>query len=421
MLLALAVLAALLLLALLILSRPQRATALLLDRVGAALGLEITATGHNAYRLRGTPMLELRDLVAREPGAQTALLRADRVYVAVPWSTLRARGALLDATRLELDGPVLDLPALQHWLATRPPSEETRLPSLREGLRVRDGVVQGAGWRVEGIALETRSFRPDAPLRAQLRARYLAPPLSVPMDVALALGRLDALLDGKASGLGIAGRVSVVHGQDWRLPARVLLSGPLRFEPALAVAPLRAGIAATYEAGDTKVPFALGALGPLRFDDTGVALAPATLVLHGRGAAADTSLVPRLQARGRIAWTQRLDLQLRGRLAGWPQAWPPLPAPLDASIAPLPFALDYAGTPDFADVARLRLARDATRFDGRFRLPAVLDWIDGFDTGNPLPPLDGMLATPRLDIAGARLQGVEISVDDDAIAPVDER
>ncbi|HET6434697.1 MAG TPA: hypothetical protein VFG18_03205 [Xanthomonadaceae bacterium] len=414
-------LAALLLLALLILSRPQRATALLLDRVGAALGLEITATGHNAYRLRGTPMLELRDLVAREPGAQTPLLRADRVYVAVPWSTLRARGALLDATRLELDGPVLDLPALQHWLATRPPSEETRLPSLREGLRVRDGVVQGAGWRVEGIALETRSFRPDAPLRAQLRARYLAPPLSVPMDVALALGRLDALLDGKASGLGIAGRVSVEHGQNWRLPARVLLSGPLRFEPALAVAPLRAGIAATYEAGDTRVPFALGALGPLHFDDAGVALAPTTLVLHGRGAAADTSLVPRLQARGRIAWTQRLDLQLRGRLAGWPQAWPALPAPLDASIAPLPFALDYAGAPDFADLARLRLARDATRFDGRFRLPAVLDWIDRFATGNPLPPLDGTLTTPRLDIAGARLQGVEISVDDDAIAPTDGR
>ncbi|HVI24585.1 MAG TPA: hypothetical protein VM576_00090 [Xanthomonadaceae bacterium] len=414
-------LAALLLLALLILSRPQRATALLLDRVGAALGLEITATGHNAYRLRGTPMLELRDLVAREPGATTPLLRADRVYVAVPWSTLRARGAVLDATRLELDAPVLDLPALQHWLATRPPSAETRLPSLREGLRVRDGVVQGAGWRVDGIAFKTRSFHPDVPLRAQLRARYVAPPLSMPVDVALALGRVDALLDGRASGLGIAGRVAVEHGQDWRLPARVLLSGPVRIEPALAIAPLRAGIAATYETGETKVPFALGALGPLRFGDAGVALAPTTLVLHGRGAAADASLVPQLQARGRIAWTQRLDLQLRGRLAAWPRAWPALPAPLDASTAPLPFALDYAGKPDFADIARLQLARDATRFDGRFRLPAVMDWIDGFDTGNPLPPLDGTLTTPQLDIAGARLQGVEISVDDDAIAPTDER
>jgi hypothetical protein len=94
-----------------------------------------------------------------------------------------------------------------------------------------------------------------------------------------------------------------------------------------------------------------------------------------------------------------------------------LPAPLDRSTSPLPFALDYAGTPDFADVARLRLARDATRFDARFRLPAVLQWIDA-GAASPLPPLDGTLSTPRLDIAGAQLEGVEATLDDETLSDV---
>src|SRR3546814_13689864 len=77
-------------------------------------------------------------MVAREPGAATPLLRARRVYVSVPWSTVRSRGAQLDITRIEFDAPVLDLPALQHWLAARPPGE-TRMPTLSDGLQVVDG------------------------------------------------------------------------------------------------------------------------------------------------------------------------------------------------------------------------------------------------------------------------------------------
>ena len=34
--------------------------------------------------------------------------------------------------RVELDAPILDVPALQAWLATRPPSE-TRIPTLTHG------------------------------------------------------------------------------------------------------------------------------------------------------------------------------------------------------------------------------------------------------------------------------------------------
>ena len=105
------------------LMKPQHMAPAILDLAGKSLGLEITATGVGEYRLRGTPQLVVRDVTAREAGADTAVLHADRLLISVPWSTLRARGSDLTATRVELDAPVLDVPAFQRWQATRPPSD----------------------------------------------------------------------------------------------------------------------------------------------------------------------------------------------------------------------------------------------------------------------------------------------------------
>src|SRR3546814_7721623 len=87
------------------------------------------------------------------------LLRARRVYVSVPWSTVRSRGAQLDITRIEFDAPVLDLTALQHWLAARLPGE-TRMPTLSDGLQVVDGRIDGDGWRVDGLSLSLQRLHP---------------------------------------------------------------------------------------------------------------------------------------------------------------------------------------------------------------------------------------------------------------------
>ena len=70
---------------------------------------------------------------------------------------------------------------------------------------------------------------------------------------------------------------------------------------------------------------------------------------------------------------------------------------------------------DLTDTTALSLRRDATRFDGRFRVPAVLDWTRAATAGNPLPPLDGTLSTPQLEIAGAQLQGVEVEFEGDGV------
>ncbi|MFD0739496.1 hypothetical protein ACFQZQ_09420 [Lysobacter koreensis] len=404
------VLLALLALALRWVAQPERMAGLLLDRIGAALGLQISASGASEYRLRGTPTLVLRDVVAREPGAATPVLRARRVYLSLPWSTIRARGRDLTVERIELDAPQIDLPALQHWQATRPPAEK-RFPTLTAGLRISDGAIANDNWRVDRIHADLPSLYPDRPMQARLRGRYLDPPLAIPVDLAVAITRPQALIQSGVTGFAAHGRVTLERG-DWRMPATLALSGPLRLgDDQLQVTPARLGMAAAYESGTTRLPFALGLHSPLVFDEATWTLAPAGVALRGRGAT-DTDPVPTLDAHGTLALGRRVSGQLDGVIAQWPQAWPALPPPIGQSRSPLPFALRYDGKPDFSDTAALRLRRDATVFDGRFRLPEVLAWTKAAASGSPLPPIDGTLSTPTLVISGATLEGVEIEFDD---------
>lgn len=395
--------------------QPRRASRFLLDRVGNSLGLEIRATGVAEYRLRGTPMLVLRDLSVREPGAARELLHADRAMVSVPWSTIRARGDVLAARRLELDAPRVDLPALQHWLATRPPSKQPKLPTFADGVRIRDGRLDNDDWTIDDIQVDLPRLAAGVALHARLRARYLQPPLSIRADLAITITDPDALLRDARTGFAASGRVTVQRGSDWTLPGSIVLSGPLRFgADELRLQPARIGIDAQWESGTTRVPFALGAYGPLLFDEGVWLLADAGVVLRGRGAAA-TDPVPALRARGQVALGRRLVLRLNGNVARWPQAWPALPAPLDASTAPMPFALDYTGTPDLGDVATLSLRRDAATLDARFRLGDVQAWLAA-DDSNPLPPLDARVHAPLLELDGARLEGVEATLSSPEVA-----
>ncbi len=395
---------------------PQRASRFLLDRAGNALGLEIRARGRAEYRLRGTPLLVLRDVSVREPGATRELLHADRLFLSLPWSTIRARGDVLAATRLEADGPRVDLPALQHWLDTRPPSTTPkRLPTFADGVRIRDGRVSGSAWTIDGIQIELPRLAAGEPAHARLRARYVDPPLDIPFDMAISIADPGALLRDARTGFAASGRVTVRRGDEWSLPGWLVLSGPLRIGAgALRLDPARFGIAAQWESGATRVPFALGARGPLIFDQAVWLLADTDVALRGRGAPASDP-VPPLRTHGQLALGERLVLRLQGDIARWPQAWPTLPSPLDAATAPMPFALDYTGAPDLGDVAALSLQRDRATLDARLRLAEVQDWLAN-DAGNPLPPLDAHLRAPLLELDGARLEGVEATFDAPEVA-----
>jgi len=383
-------------------SRPDRVARLILAQVGNALGLEITAGGASEYRLRGTPMLTIRDVVARKAGDATPLLRADRIRLELPWSTIRARGADLTVRRIELDAPQLDLPALQRWMATRPPSKQAQLPTLTDGLRIVRGRVAGDGWRVEAIDADIPLFRPDRRVRARLLGRFVTGELRVPFDVRAALTRPAA-----GAGLGVVGNVTVLS-PPWTMPMRARLSGRLHNgEDGIGLDGMRLGADATYRNGDTDLAFTYGIAGPLRVRDGVLHIAPLGAVVYGSGT------VPNLQGKGALAFGDSLSLQLDGTLSSWPRAWPQLPSPLGESTSPLPFALDYRGRADLSATTALRLRRDTTRFDGEFRLPSIVHWIDTFDRASPLPPLKGHLSSPTLDIAGATLEGVEVEFGED--------
>ena len=383
--------------------QPKRAGATLLSLAGDALGLQLRAQDID-YRLRGTPQLVLREVEVRRPGDTAALLHARRVFVSLPWRTLHTRGAELTVQRIELDAPVLDLPALQRWLAARPPSGKTRIPVLTDGLRVRDGRIDNDDWRIDGLAIDLPSLHPQRPMRAQLRGRYLDAPLSIPADLAIAVAHPQRLLDGAPTGVAGVGTLTLA-GADWRVPAQVFLAGPLRLgKDSALMKPARVGIAARYLSGSTIAPFRLGLHGPMAFNNAIWRFVPVTVVLDG------DDLVPDARARGSVSVGRRLRLHLDGAMAAWPQSWPALPPPLSGSTSPLPFALDYNGAMAFTDPASLSLRRDATALDARFRLPEVLAWLDAGSDGSPLPPLAGTLSTPRVEIAGATLEGVEVEL-----------
>ena len=378
----------------------ERAIPLVLSRLGASLGLEISAQGDSATRLGRHPSFVVRDLVAREPGAARPLLRARRVLVALPWRTIRGGGEPLELTRIELDGPELDVTALQHWLASRPPGDG-RLPTLADGLHVRDGVVRGDGWSVEALALVLPRLYPEAPLRARASGRYVDAALRAPFQLAATLQR-------PASGRGFALTGSVAPaGGDWRLPLWLTLSGALHWEHALALLPARLGASGRFVSGNIDAPFSLGLHGPLRASSGAWTLVPAGLALRGDGQ------VPDLDARGRLALSRGLLAELQGRMARWPSAWPALPPPLDGT-RPLALALGYRGRPDLAAPLSLRLAAEGARFDGALDLPGLLAWTADPWGGSPLPPLRGQLQAQALEIAGARLEGVSITIEGEA-------
>ncbi|UNK50541.1 hypothetical protein MNR01_05915 [Lysobacter sp. S4-A87] len=398
LLIALVVALLLLVLALRWVGQPSRVAGLILSEAGKSLGLEITAAGASEYRLRGTPMLLLRDVVARQPGAATPLLRAERIQLELPWATIRAAGNDLTVRRIELDAPQLDIAALQRWQATRPPSKP-RIPTLTEGLRLVRGRVIGDGWSIDALDIDLPALYPQRSLSAQVRGRFVSDTLAGPFDLEAALTRPAA-----NAGLGLSGSVGV-ESPPWSLPMRLTLSGLVHDGvDGMGVDIIRLGAVARYRNGETELPFVFGLAGPLRMHSGEVGMSPLGFALRGRDA------IPSLHAHGGFSFGDLLTLRLDGLIADWPKAWPALPEPMESSVSALPFKYEYRGRPDLSDTSAMQLQRDATRFDASFRLPEVLAWIDAIDQGTPLPPLAGHLSTPRLEIAGATLEGVEVDI-----------
>lgn len=388
-------------------TRPETVGPRILDMAGRALDLEITAEQFE-YRVAGGPRLVLRGVHARVPGATAPMIQAERVLVALPWSTLRARGAEPTVSRIELDAPQVQLQAFMAWWSRRARGEGP-LPTLSEGLRVDRGRVDGGDWSLRDISIDLPHFAPDARVRGRVRGGYYAPSVQVPFDLRVAVTR-----PATGAGIGIAGTATPRAG-GWRMPATLILSARLgaQDDAAMRLHGLRLSADARYVSGATMQRFALGFAGESTYADGVLRLAPAALALRGR------DLVPRLQARGDVAFGPALEFAWAGRIQGWPAAWPALPPPLAGAGTPLPFSLQYHGAGNLSDPVGLQLEYQRATFNARLRVAEVAAWM-GDDARTPLPPIEGRLEVPRIEVAGASLHGVTVNFEDDTAAGVDQ-
>lgn len=365
----LAVLAALALLAAWWIDRqlePVRLANTVLSAVGKSQGLELSFSGTPDYSLRPEPRLRIPNLVARQPGAAAPMLTAREVEVSLPWATVWGDGPVV-ITRIALQSPALDMAALDDWLDGRPDSGETELPTLTDGLSIRDGRLTARDWRVESLSLTLPSLAPGQPASVDVSGRFL----QAARDISFA-----AQLEAQTAGLDTA--------------LRLTSAGHLRDETL-------------------DLPWSLALDG--RLDASGE---PQRLVAERIEWKARSPL-PDFSGAGEFTVGDSLALELEGELPSWPEAWPTLPEPLVSSQAPLAVLLRYEGASDGSGPLNLLLRRDETSLEALFAPSELMAWLEAGDA-NPLPPLVGELRTPSMVVEGVELEGVRISIEDEPLA-----
>ena len=370
----------------------------ILDRAGPAFGLELAFEGTPSYSLRPEPRLSLPGFVARQPGAETPLLTADRLELSLPWSTITGDAAAPKViTRIDLDTPVLDLAALAAWQATRPDTP-FEVPTLTDGIGVDDGTIVGDGWRLTGVELALPHLSPGRPAEAALAGRLERGTLRLGFegDVALASAGLESPVRLDLEGTLATGG----EPMPWTLELAGALDAtgtPLRVDAA------RAKATGTVDVGEKRAAWILATT-------LDAAIGDATTIDLADAAFRGDEPLPELLFDAHGVIDERLHFDAGGAMARWPGGWPTLPPPLSAT-RPMSFVLGYDGGTDFAAPLRLRVTRDGTRLDVRAEVPEVLAWMDR-DDASPLPPVEGSFTTPTLTVGAFTLDGVRVEFDD---------
>ncbi len=143
--------------------QPERLTPILLARAEKTLGLELSLSEPADYALWPGLRLRLSGLTARVPGRARPLLTAERIDLALPWTTLTGGEPVV--TQLELTAPMLDLDTARIWLAGRASgSEAAEPPHLTNGLRIDRGRLLSDAWTVDDLNLRLPELIPDTRL-----------------------------------------------------------------------------------------------------------------------------------------------------------------------------------------------------------------------------------------------------------------
>ena len=345
---------------------PNRLTALVLDRAGKSLNLDIRFSGTPDYALKPEPRLLIPGLSVRGSDG-VEFLSATRAEISLPWSTIKGDTPVI--TRIELDHPRLDIAGLQRWMAARPEAP-FEVPTLVDGIQVKQGEVIGDGYSFAALDASLPALAADKPAQLTARGQFVRGDTRVQFSAAL--------------GIASAGLQS---GFDLRAKTHI------RREPK----PLKMDVT-------SKGRFAFGD-------------ALTTLTLDSIALQADSPL-PSFTGRAFVADASRLAFNVDAVLTRWPVDWPTLPAPLVSNTNGLPVQLKYRGASDLSAPLALVLKRDATELDAKVRVSDFLTWMDA-EQASLLPPLTGTLRTPSLDFDGIELQGVEFEISADAAADID--
>lgn len=403
--------------------QPARLTALVLQRVSETLKLDLRTSGPGSYAWRPEPRLVLPGLSASVPGTNAPFFRSGQIELAVPWSTLRGRGS--EISSIVMKSPDIDLPALQRWLASRPPSTTPfKLPRLTRGLRVENGLLRGAGWRIEKLDLVLPSLADGRPatldasgnfVRGVMPSKFALSIVSTPAGQGRGLrvdkARIVLKADGELPSLTASGSMLAVNG------VALDLAGKLQNMPATWSAYVDRAYA---QPGDTPFSIALTSAQstPQPANGSVPASAEAQNLQLRRFTFGDPARQPTLVLTGEAATLaapegNALAAGLRGQFSRWPSAWPALPEPLASSPAPIAFDATYRGPRNFSAPIAFNATRAATQLHGQFRIADIKAWLAN-KIGTLIPPIDAHMQTPTLEVGGMHLQGVQIDIHDDA-------
>jgi len=369
---------------------------LLLRQLGHGLQLQLTRSGTAAWRVQGGLVLEVHGLDIGQIGAETPWLHADRILLTVPWRTVRSLGKPLDLTRIEIDSPQLNLPVLRLWLDNRKPGgRNLPLPTLSNGLVINSGHLHGDGWQINAMTVQLPDFAPNTPVRGKLSGRYMTPDMQAGFDLHLAMTRPTL-----PAGAAIVGNLEIQRDSA-SIQAQLTLSGPVRIKHGQWWIPaLRLALEGEFSRPDAPpLPVALNLEGALDIGEV-ITLSSMALELSGNGP------LPSLHATGEVALNEQLHLHLSGEIPQWPRAWPTLPAPLNQRRH-LGFALAYTGALDMSGELNLQLHHGQTRLDASVSPSRLIDWLS-LTPLSPLPPLQGRLTMPTLQLPGITLDGIVI-------------
>lgn len=340
---------------------PQRLTATVLAKAGESLGLKLEFQGLPDYAFRPEPRLRVPNLVVRDPANGQVLLSAKRADISLPWATITGNEPVI--TRIGLDSPVLELPALRRWLAARPPTP-FKLPTLTRGVHVHDGRVRADGYDISALALDLPSLRSGNAATVAGSGRFSKGEVAFNFN-----GNLSAATPGLDSDFSLTADGSLQH-----------VPKPLAYKLKLD--------------------------GHYRSDNAGFAVSANSLDFD-----ADSPL-PVLRGKAQLVVAEPMQISFDGLLKQWPRDWPSLPPPVSEQASDLLLRVTYRGASSLTDPIALHLEKNATLVDATLRLSDVQEWIAA-PPGSPLPPLAATAKTPALDFDGIHLEGVEVKIHPD--------